>query len=162
MGARARCRHTVADWHRFVKLQSEVVPVFAGCRLLVKEGELASDPRSIACAYWGRQTECPLYDGLEGSAKDRGAGPPLVPAEVPVKGEEVWPVRAPDDTDGMRLVLMGLGFLSILLLGWTAVLALRVWSGETGASGALILALTTAAFSIVTHVLVTLRLWVRG
>jgi hypothetical protein len=29
--------------------------------LLVREGERASEPRAIACGYWGRQEACPLY-----------------------------------------------------------------------------------------------------
>ena len=73
--AAASCRHTEPDWVRFVRDPAEGAPIFAACRLLVKEGEPAEDPRAIACGYWGRQPECPLYEG-PGSM----ASPPPAPA----------------------------------------------------------------------------------
>src|SRR3972149_2906835 len=103
------CRHTGPDWHRYVRPTGEALPIFAACRLLVKEGEPARDPRSVACAYWGRQPECPLYDGPGVQRRDPPRpGAWAAPQEVPVDPEAVWPVRAPGTTDRMRLVMIRL------------------------------------------------------
>jgi len=67
------CRHTEPDWVRFVRDPGEGFPIFAACRLLVKAGDPADDPRTIACGYWGRQAECPLYEGPGGSAASAGS-----------------------------------------------------------------------------------------
>ncbi len=156
------CRHTVPDWHRYVRPTGDALPIFAACRLLVKEGEQAGDPRSIACAYWGRQRECPLYDGPGGAARDQ-AGPIRRPAypEVPVDPEQVWPVRVPGTTDRMRLVIIGLGVLSTALLGWMVPIGLSVLNGQAIPAGYVPLTLAGATVSIVTHVLATLRTWAR-
>jgi hypothetical protein len=156
------CRHTVPDWHRYLKPTAEAVPIFAACRLLVKEGVAAGDPRSIACAYWGRQRECPLYDGPGGPARGQ-AGPIPRPAsqETPVDPEAVWPVRAPGTTDRMRLVLIGLGVLSTALLGWLVAIGLSSSKGQAMPAAYLPLTVLAASVSIVTHVLATLRTWAR-
>jgi hypothetical protein len=157
-----RCRHTVPDWHRYVMPSGDAAPIFAGCRLLVKEGEPAGDPRSIACAFWGHQRDCPLYDGPEAPTQAQsGAAGRSHPAEVPVMVGAVWPVRAPGATDGMRFVLMGLGVLSTALLAWAAGGILSVLNGEATAAGSLRVTLAAAAVSIVTHVVATLRTWAR-
>ncbi len=157
-----QCRHTVPDWHRYVKPGTDAVPIFAGCRLLVKEGEAASDPRSIACAYWGHQRDCPLYDGPGAAARPRAAGTPGPrPEEIPVPAEAVWPVRPPGSKDGMRLVLIGLGLVSTILLVWSGFVGLAILSGKTSAAGSLHVFLLAAAVSIATHVLATLRTWAR-
>jgi hypothetical protein len=156
------CRHTVPDWHRYVRPSGEALPIFAACRLLVKEGEPASDPRSIACAYWGRQRECPLYDGPGVPARDP-ASPIRRPAsqEVPVDPESVWPVRAPGTVDRMRLALIALGVLSAALLGWSVSMGLLVLNGRALPAGYVALTVVGATVSIVTHVLATLRTWSR-
>ena len=140
----------------------EALPIFAACRLLVKEGEPASDPRSVACAYWGRQPECPLYDGPGVQRKD----PPRTGAwaesqEVPVDPEAVWPVRAPGMTDRMRLVMIGLGGLSTALLGWLVTIGLSVLSGQAEPAATVPVTLVAASVSIVTHILATLKTWAR-
>lgn len=124
-----QCRHTVPDWHRYVDPEGVRLPIFAGCRLLVKEGERVGDPRGIACAYWGRQRECPLYEG----PGERIAAAPLPPQqapdpEAPLPPEPIWPVRGPERVDWIRGGLAGLAVGSGLLLGWAlleAILALR-------------------------------------
>lgn len=161
-----RCRHTVPDWHRFVDSAADAPPIFAACRLLVREGERVSDPRTIACSYWRHQPDCPVYDGPEGRAE--GLSPdqtrPIsrtISADVPLVGEEPWPVRPPGTTDGMRRILIGLGLLSVALLIWTGVVGLSVLRGT--ATPAHLLAVTSVAVtvSIATHILATLRAWAR-
>jgi hypothetical protein len=116
-----RCRHTVPDWHRYVAAAEDARPIFAGCRLLVKEGVRAADPRSIACGYWGRQRECPLYDGPESSPSGRPIQIGAVAADAPVAPESIWPVRrlAPRMASAYLMVFGG---LSVVLLGWAVVL----------------------------------------
>jgi len=156
------CRHTVPDWHRYVRPTEDAVPIFAACRLLVKEGEAAGDPRSIACAYWGRQRECPLYDGPGLRAMGQ-ADPIRRPAspEVPVDPEAVWPVRVPGMTDRMRLVMIGLGVLSTALLGWMVSIGLSVLNGQAMPASYVPVTLAVATVSIVTHVLTALKTWAR-
>ena len=157
-----QCRHTVPDWHRYVAPMADPAPVLAGCRLLVREGEPASDPRSIACAYWGHQRDCPLYEGPGGSAKAQPARAGRSPgSDVPVAVDAVWPARAPGAMDGMRLVIIGLGVLSTMLLVGTAGISLAALRGTALPSGSLHLTVAAATVSIVTHVLATLRTWAR-
>ena len=156
------CRHTVPDWHRYVKPAVDTLPIFAGCRLLVKEGEPATDPRSIACAYWGHQRDCPVYEGPGGPARTQTGGTGGIrSSDVPVALDAVWPVRGPGATDRMRLVMIGLGVLSTALLLWTAGLGLSILSGKAPPAGYVYVSVVAAAVSIVTHVLATLRGWVR-
>jgi len=156
------CRHTVPDWHRYLRPAEDALPIFAACRLLVKEGEPASDPRSIACAYWGRQPDCPLYDGPRVHRKDQPReGAWAASREVPVDPEAVWPVRVPGTADRMRLVIIGLGVLSIALLGWMVSIGLSVLNGQAVPATFVPLTLVAASVSIVTHVLAMLRTWAR-
>jgi hypothetical protein len=157
-----QCRYTVPDWHRYVNPAADAVPIMAACRLLVKEGEPASDPRSIACAYWGHQRDCPLYDGpgaRANPARDVGARTPG--GEVPVAVDTVWPVRTPGAKDGMRQLMIGMGILSTALLVWTGFLGLSVLNGRAVPAAYLHLTLAAAAVSVLTHVLATLRTWVQ-
>lgn len=157
-----QCRHTVPDWHRYVNAAADAVPIFVACRLLVKEGEPASDPRSIACAYWGHQRDCPLYDGPGGSVRPvKPGGARTTAGEEPVAVNTVWPVRAPGAKDGMRRVMIGMGILSTALLLWTGFLGLSVLGGRAVPATYLHLTLAAAAVSILTHVLATLRTWAR-
>jgi hypothetical protein len=156
-----RCRHTVPDWHRYVAAGEVTRPVLAACRLLIKEGEPAADARTIACSFWGRQSECPFYDGPEpkptgDSSPKRRAG-----TDVPVEGEYVWPVRQPGATDGQRVLLMVLGGLSIALLGGAAVLGAALLLGQPVRNDLLIIMLAGSAVSVLTHFLMVLRLWVK-
>jgi len=156
-----RCRHTVPDWHRYVTAAWDGPPILAGCRLLVKDGEQVSDPRAIACAYWGHQHECPLYDGPE---RQRGLVPtpgavPAAPDE-PVAPESVWPVRSPGSMDGQRVLLLVLGALSIMLLGWVSILGVSAMSEMRISTGLAIVAIAAGLVSFATHVLALLRLWV--
>src|SRR5512136_812324 len=151
-----RCRHTVPEWHRYVVAEGAARPIFAACRLLVKDGERAADPLTIACTYWGRQQDCPLYDGPESRASQTLPG-----ADVRVGPESVWPVRPPGATDGQRVLLMALGGLSIALLGWAVILSLAALIGKPVGTGYLIVILSGSALSLMTHVLTLLRLWVR-
>ncbi len=157
-----QCRHTVPDWHRFVDPAAGAVPVFAGCRLLVNEGEPVPDPRRIACAYWGHQRDCPLYDG-PGAPTGRGSGAAGGPAsrDVPVRVDAVWPVRGPGEADGMRLAMIGLGVLSSLLLLLAVGIGLSVLSGTRVPAGYVHLVLGAATLSVLTHILATLRTWAR-
>ncbi len=158
-----RCRHTVPDWHRYAGFSGEEPAIFAACRLLVREGEARREPRSIACGYWGRQDECPLFEGPGGLARPGtiGTGRPTL-ADVPVEVESIWPVRPPIARDGMRIVLAALGVLSIVLLLWTIVAGFSVMRGTAAPASFGILVLAAAAVSIVTHALATLRVWARG
>ena len=130
------CRHTEPDWLRYVRDPGEGVPIFAACKLLLKEGEAAEDPRTIACSYWGRQPECPLYEGpakpAERTAEATAAAPPA--REVPLTARQMAAARLSSDdyarrgplTEAMRqrrrasaagLVLLGaLGALAAWLL----------------------------------------------
>jgi hypothetical protein len=156
------CRHTVPDWHRYVRPTGEALPIFAACRLLVKEGESANDPRSIACAYWGRQRECPLYDGPGVQRRDQSRpGVWTASREIPVDPETVWPVRTPGMPDGLRLVVIGLGVLSSILLGWLVTIGVLVLSGRADPAASVPLVLVASGVSIVTHVLATLKAWAR-
>lgn len=157
-----QCRHTVADWHRFVNPAADAVPIFAGCRLLVKEGEPVPDPRSIACAYWGHQRDCPLYDGPGPAVRtgSKAAGRPAS-GDVPVGVDAVWPVRGPGEADGMRLAVIGLGVLSIVLLLLAVGVGLSVLSGKSAPAGYVHLVLGGATVSVLTHILATLRTWAR-
>ena len=156
-----RCRHTVADWHRYLAAGDDARPIFAACRLLVKEGARATDSRSIACAYWGRQRECPLYDGPESSSGGRPSPAGTAAADVRVEPESIWPVRRPGTTDGQRVLFMAFGGLSVVLLGWAVVLTGAVLLGRQVRVDYLIVTLVGGSVSLVTHVLTLLRLWVR-
>lgn len=156
------CRYTVPDWHRYVKPMADAPPIVAACRLLVREGELAGDPRSIACTYWGHQPDCPVYDGP--GARGQGAARPAAPPEagdVAVAVDAVWPVRAPMARDSMRWILTGLGLLSIALLLWTLVLGVAVARGTAIVGDLIPVALVAATVSLLTHILATLRAWAR-
>ncbi len=155
-----QCRHTVPDWHRYVDPTADALPIFAACRLLVKEGEQTRDPRRIACTYWGHQRECPLFEASGGTASMQSrAAERHASKDVPVAVDTVWPVRVPGTKDGMRLVLIGLGALSTALMILTAAFGLSVLGGRTSAAGYLRLVLVAVAVSVVTHVVATLRTW---
>ena len=156
-----RCRHTVPDWHRYVAAGEGGRPIFAACRLLVKEGERAADSRSIACAYWGRQRECPMYDGPDSIPVARSGPTGSMTVDAPVTAEDIWPVRQPGTTDGQRVLLMVLGALSVVLLGWAVALSVTALLGRPVRRGYLLLTLAGGAVSLATHVLTLLRLWVR-
>ncbi len=155
-----QCRHTVADWHRYVDPNGASPPIVAACGLLIKEGVQAREPRGIACAYWGRQRECPLYEG-PGGRIDQPSVPPAVgvPRDSPIGRETVWPVRQPGTIDGLRLLLGGLTVLSLGLLGWSLALGVAVLSGHAEAGGLAPVAIAAASFSIVTHLLAALKTW---
>jgi hypothetical protein len=156
------CRHTVPDWHRYVDAGAETVPIFAACRLLVKEGEPARDPRSIGCAYWGRQRECPLYEGPGGRIGSRsGEGERRAAADVAVAPDAVWPVRPPGAQDGWRWLRPGLEAASVALLLGAGVGAVGVLQGKAPGAGYAVLVLAAAGVSIVTLVLGRLRTWAR-
>ena len=160
-----RCRHTVPDWQRYVVSVTETPPIFAACRLLVREGEQASDSRTIACSYWRHQSDCPVYDGPE-VRTEVPAGEqsllirPVASADVPLAGEEPWPIRPPGATDGMRRVVIGLGLFSAALLIWTGVVGLSVMRGTATPARLVTVTLAAATVSIATHILSTLRAWV--
>jgi len=155
-----QCRHTVPDWHRYVEPAGDAFPIFAACRLLLREGEPARDTRSIACSYWGHQRDCPLFEGPGEAAKTQpGAAERSPSRDVPVAVGTVWPVRVPGERDGMRLVLIGLGVLSTALMILTVGVGLSVLGGKAGPAGHLYLVLAAATVSIVTHALATLRIW---
>ena len=156
-----RCRHTVPDWHRYVAAGEAAQPIFAACRLLVKEGERATDPRSIVCAYWGHQRECPLYDGPESRPNARPSPTGAAVADLRVAPENIWPVRQPGAADGQRLLLMVFGGISVILLGWAMVLVVAALLGRPVRIDYLIVILVAGALSLVTHFLTLLRLWVR-
>ena len=155
-----RCRHTVPDWHRYVAAEEGTRPVLAACRLLIKEGEPAADARAIACGFWGRQRECPVYDGPESSLSGHPKPARGVAVDAPVAAEDVWPVRQPGATDGQRVLLMLLGGLSIVLLGWAVALSVAALLGRPVQSGYVTVTLIGGAVSLTTHVLVLLRLWI--
>jgi len=157
-----RCRHTVPDWHRYADVGEDARPIFAACRLLVKEGERARDLRGIACAYWGRQRDCPLYDGPE-SRRDSQSIRAIDAAatDLPVTPESVWPVRSPGAMDWQRVLLLALGAVSVVFLGLAVYLGLSALGGNAPSSGYLAVTLIAGALSLVTHLLTLFRLWVR-
>ena len=162
MGVGVQCRHTVPDWHRYVDPAEGAVPIFAACRLLVKEGGLAANPRNIACGFWGHQQDCPLFEGAAGRGAAEGGGAERPASrDVPVVVDTVWPVRTPGSRDGMRLLLIGLGVLSIVLVLLTAGIGLALVSGKRSLGGYMPLVATVMIISIVTHCLFTLRVWAR-
>lgn len=157
-----QCRHTVPDWHRYVDPEGDAAPIFAACRLLAREGERVRDPRSIACAYWGRQRDCPLFEGPGARAGKPAEGAGRSPStDVPVAVESVWPIRGPGAKDGMRLVLIGLGVVSTALMLWTAGVGLSILGGKGVPASFVPGTLVAVTVSIITHVLATLRTWAR-
>ncbi len=155
-----RCRHTVPDWHRYMAPGETSRPIFAACRLLVKEGQQASDTRSIACGYWGRQPACPVYDGPEAvssTARRASHGG----TDVPVGPEGVWPVRVPAAADRPRRLWLAIGGISLVVLGWAIVSAAASLRGE-GMPARRLVALAGGAASSVALILTLMRLWVRG
>ncbi len=155
-----RCRHTVPDWHRFAEVVERSVPIMAACRLLIKDGDRVRDPRSIACDYWGRQEECPLYEGPGKRSRNPAAPPPQPAADSALPEERVWPVRPPGTPDSVRTLLIALSSLSVALLIWSGVL------GLTGRSSRMpgyfwIVAAVAGAVSTITHILALLRTWAR-
>ncbi len=150
------CRHTVPDWHRHAE-GNPAAPIFAGCRLLIKEGERAADPRAIACAFWGHQGDCPQY---EGPGKRSGTLPaaPRAAHDEPIPAEPVWPVRPPGTPDRIRTGLMALGITAIVLMLYSLI---DLETGWTGSAGRILLSLALA-FSVVGHALGLIRLWARG
>jgi hypothetical protein len=156
------CRHTVPDWHRYVDPGAETVPIYAACRLLVKEGEGTRDPRSISCGYWGRQRECPLYEGPGGRSPSRAdEGERRTPADVPVATDVAWPVRPPGARDGWGRLQAGLEAVSIVLLLGAAAGAVGILGGKLPGAGYAVFVLAGAGVSIVTLVLGRLRTWAR-
>ena len=152
-----QCRHTVPDWHRYVDLSAEAAPIFAACRLLLRDGEQSRDPRAIACGYWGHQHECPLYEGPDATARLVTTWP--TSRDVPVEVDTLWAVRPPTARDGMRFVVIALGVASIILQVWTAVVGLFLMRGTVAPVTFVVVALTAAVVSILTHALATLRVW---
>ena len=156
------CRHTVPDWHRYVDAGAETVPILAACRLLVKEGEPARDPRSIGCAYWGRQRECPLYEGPGGRIGSRsGEGTRRGAPDVPVPMEGAWPVRPPGGRDGWRYLRPALGAVSLVLLLGAVIGTIGILQGRAPGTGYAVLVLAASGVSIVALVLGWLRIWAR-
>lgn len=142
-----RCRHTVADWRRHVIAPEAAAPIYAACRLLVREGEPAGDSRAIACAYWGRQEACPLY---EGPARVDRPGPAPTAADVPVGAAMAWPVRGPGERDPVQEALLGLHVASIALLIAAPLLAFVVGRWLWGAA---------IGLSLAAHAIGALRAW---
>lgn len=157
-----RCRHTVPDWHRYVAGGEDAPPIFAACRLLIKDGEPAREPQHIACTFWGRQRDCPVYDGPEPRRPDY-AGGPIAPAaaDTPVAPDSVWPVRPPGDADVERFLLLTLGGLSAMLLALTVLLGLSALGGGAIPTAYLAVTLIAGTLSLVVHLLTLRRLWVR-
>jgi len=157
-----RCRHTVPDWHRFVAAGEGAAPIFAACRLLTKDGDRVSDTRSIACAYWGHQEDCPLY---EGPGKRPGGPPDALATPVSMDEatgvEDIWPVRQPGATDGARIILIALSALSAGLLIWMAILSMTAPAGFRSIESFRYIAAIGVTVSIVTHILALLRIWAR-
>ena len=149
-----RCRHTVADWHRFVGPGEPQTTILAACQLLVRQGEQAEDPRAIACAYWRHQEDCPMYDGPRSRPASVGSVGAPVSQDAPVAPGRAWPVRAPGEWDPFGALLAALAIVSMLLLASTAALALAWPGGLWGARGLLMAA---AALSILTHGLSLLK-----
>ena len=155
-----QCRHTVADWHRYVEPNGASLPIVAACRLLLKEGEQAREPRDIACAHWGRQRECPLYEG-PGGRIDPPQVPPAVNSirETPIGLDAVWPVRHPETVDGFRVVTGGMTVLSLGLLGGSFALGMAVLGGYADVRGLAPTAVAAATVSMATHLLAVLKAW---
>jgi hypothetical protein len=147
-----RCRHTVAEWHRFTAADAVAMPIFAACRLLIKDGDRVADPRTIACSYWGHQEDCPVYDG---------PGKRLDPCLGETRSSVSTDGPAPGDTDGPRLLLIGLSVVSVALLIWAAALGLMARGGGGMPERFWIIAAIAAIVSIVTHVLAFLRIRAR-
>jgi uncharacterized membrane protein YuzA (DUF378 family) len=102
-----------------------------------------------------------MYDGPESSASARPSPTGRVTADAPVTAEDIWPVRQPGTTDGQRVLLMVLGALSVVLLGWAVVLSVAALLGRPVRSDYVLVTLAGGAVSLAAHVLTLLRLWVR-
>jgi hypothetical protein len=153
------CRHTVPDWHRYVAPEGVTSPIMAGCRLLVKDGEPARDVRAIACAYWGRQRQCPMYEGPDARREALSPGTRSAPEETPLAGESAWPVRGPHAADGFRALLIALRLLAAALLCWSLGLGLlALFAGGAGRRVA-VAAVVAAGVSLVTLGLEALTAW---
>ncbi len=151
-----RCRHTVPDWHRYVQAD-QGAPIFAACRLLIQEGQPAADPRSIACGFWGRQPDCPLYDGPGKRAEATHGLSVRATQDEPLSAEKVWPVRAPGTPDRMRVGLIALVVVSIALLLWGVfVVAAGLQEEVTRVGVGAILCV-----AIITQLLSLVRIWAR-
>jgi hypothetical protein len=126
----------VPDWARYVRVPGEGWPILAACRLLVKADDRVEDPRTIACGYWGRQPECPFYEG-PGAPAVQPAAPAASESPrpaVPVTARQMAAARLTADdhaprgplTEGMRqrrrASAVFLGFLAAL-----AMLAAWLW-----------------------------------
>jgi hypothetical protein len=59
----------------------------------------------------------------------------------------------------MRFVVIALGVASIILQVWTAVVGLFLMRGTAAPVTFVVVALTAAVVSILTHALATLRVW---
>ncbi len=148
-----RCRHTVPDWHRHVVEGEGQGVIYAACRLLLREGERAADARTIACAYWGRQEACPLYEGPRATAGAPAAAAPAPAGRQARPDEPPWPVRGPGERDPGALALLGLQVAAMAALVVLVALALagigvgRFWL------------LLAAGLSLGTLLLSALRTW---
>jgi hypothetical protein len=145
-----------------VAAKEGAAPILAACRLLIQDGDRVKDPRSIACGYWGRQQDCPVYEGpgqARGKPPMRGNGPTL--SDEPLAPEGAWPVRAPGVADRLRGFLILLGGLSIALLGLAAFLSVTALRAASIPSGYLIVLVIVGTVSLLTHLLTLCRLWVR-
>lgn len=153
------CRHTVADWRRYLK-SPEQATMFAACGLLVKEGEEVEDYHSIICGYWGRQPECPFYEPTGQEAR--------LPKPTALEAVEV--VRGADEVVAdlararwgfieavsgrefkMGRLLLVFQAISTGLLIVTVFLGFSAMVERTMPSSYMHLALTTALVSSVTH-----------
>jgi hypothetical protein len=142
-----RCRHTVADWRRHVADPS-AAPIYAACRLLIRDDQPVAEPHAIACGYWGRQEACPLYEGPRAAARPAAAS---AAAEARVDPGSVWPVRQPGEPDAVALGLAGLHVAAGLLLLAAAIAAL--------AGAGWIWLLLAAGPSALAHACGALRSW---
>lgn len=156
------CQHTVPDWHRHVAEAGSPVPIYAACRLLIDkaDGKPATDPRSIACGYWGRQAACPFYAGPRTVAQEEARKGTLDIGAASVAPAAVWPVRPPGAPDPLRLATIGLallaiGFLVVAVFGAlvTGTKELPGWLLGVGAAA--------AGLSISGHVIGLIYAWTR-
>ena len=156
------CRHTVPDWHRHVAEAGSPVPIYAACRLLIDKagGKPATDPRSIACGYWGRQPACPFYAGPRAVGQEETRKNALEIEAESVDPTAVWPVRAPGAPDPLRLVTIGMALLAI---GFLAVVVFGALVTRTKELPGWLLGVAAAAIglSISGHVIGLIYAWTR-
>lgn len=125
------CRHTVADWRRYLQGPEALPPMFAACRLVVSETEPAADYRAITCGFWGRQEECPFFESAAGGPRRPRRQAESLPGEAGEVAARGMPLVAVPSAKPsvVRSILIVLAAAGLVLLLWALVM------GDGGPAG---------------------------